>query len=77
MVIGGEVNVAIAARMAVYMILARLMTPGAFFFPTSRTAWGGDFAWDAPMMSCLVKDRRGGGGPKHSVLSGLRAFLIP
>ena len=77
MVIGGEVNVASAARMAVYMILARLMTPGAFFFATSRHAWGGEVASGFPMMSCLVRGRRGGGGPKHSVRPASVPSLSP
>src|SRR6185312_6016623 len=50
MVMGLALNVAIAARIAVYMILARLMTPVDSFLDVSREALGGALASEVPMM---------------------------
>src|SRR5262249_21045842 len=50
MLIGAALNVAMAARMAMYMMLARLMTPGALSLATPRDALGCEVVSDVPMM---------------------------
>jgi hypothetical protein len=53
MVIGRPVNVAIAATTAVYMMLARLRTPGALLLVTPTDAVGCEVVSDVPMMFLL------------------------